>query len=230
MITAATLDYVVATTDQIAASGVGVATGQTYAQARAALTGAIAGRTRPERHAAGRGALRGDRMADAAVYGFLPWVRTGLASMAKTAPTQNFVNLGVSAHGQHHGGHSGVRCGLFGPGQVTGIDPRAIARMEPKPGAVSFEPNYFPARRVRDAGLSMDVLAGCANGAALRPWLCLVCVKVQPGVAISLRGDRVAAAAILVARRPGQRTAGPRRDHDVGARADLGRNAATNAE
>ena len=38
MIKAATLDYVVATTDQIAASGVGVATGQTYAQARAAFT------------------------------------------------------------------------------------------------------------------------------------------------------------------------------------------------
>jgi hypothetical protein len=42
MAKAATLDYVVATTDQIAASGVGVATGQTYAQAHAALTGAIA--------------------------------------------------------------------------------------------------------------------------------------------------------------------------------------------
>jgi hypothetical protein len=43
MAKAATLDYVVATTDQIAASGVGVATGQTYAQAHAALTEAIAG-------------------------------------------------------------------------------------------------------------------------------------------------------------------------------------------
>jgi hypothetical protein len=43
MIKAATLEYVVATTDQIAASGIGVATGQTYAQARAALTDAIAG-------------------------------------------------------------------------------------------------------------------------------------------------------------------------------------------
>jgi hypothetical protein len=43
MVKAATLDYVVATTDQIAASGVGVATGQTYAQAHAALTEAIAG-------------------------------------------------------------------------------------------------------------------------------------------------------------------------------------------
>jgi hypothetical protein len=41
VIKAATLDYVVATTDQIAASTVGVATGQTYAQARAALAAAV---------------------------------------------------------------------------------------------------------------------------------------------------------------------------------------------
>jgi hypothetical protein len=42
MIRAATLDYVIATTDQIAASGVGATTGQTFAQARAALAAAIA--------------------------------------------------------------------------------------------------------------------------------------------------------------------------------------------
>jgi len=42
MVRAATLDYVVATTDQIAASGIGADTGQTFAQARAALAAAIA--------------------------------------------------------------------------------------------------------------------------------------------------------------------------------------------
>lgn len=42
MVHAPTLDYVVATRDQIAASSVGVATGQTFAQARAALATAIA--------------------------------------------------------------------------------------------------------------------------------------------------------------------------------------------
>ena len=43
MVKAATLEYVVATTDQLTVSTVGVATGQTYAQAHAALTEAIAG-------------------------------------------------------------------------------------------------------------------------------------------------------------------------------------------
>lgn len=42
MVKAATLGYVVATTDQIALSGVGAATGQTYAQARQALAAAVA--------------------------------------------------------------------------------------------------------------------------------------------------------------------------------------------
>ena len=42
MVRAATLDYIVATTDQIVASGVGAATGQTFAQARTALAAAIA--------------------------------------------------------------------------------------------------------------------------------------------------------------------------------------------
>jgi hypothetical protein len=42
MVRAATLDYVIATTDQIATSGVGVASGQTFAQARAALAAAVA--------------------------------------------------------------------------------------------------------------------------------------------------------------------------------------------
>ena len=42
MVRAATLDFVVATTDQIAASGIGAGTGQTFAQARAALAAAIA--------------------------------------------------------------------------------------------------------------------------------------------------------------------------------------------
>jgi len=43
VVRSATLQYVVATTDEIAASGVGAATGQTYAQARAALAAAIQG-------------------------------------------------------------------------------------------------------------------------------------------------------------------------------------------
>lgn len=126
-------------------------------------------------------------MADTAVYGFLPWVRTGLASMATTAPTQNFVNLNVSL-AVNATAAPPVTVRLFGPGQVTGIDPRAIVRMEPQPGTTSFEPNYFPAVEFATPDFPWMFSPAVPNGAALRPWLCLVCVKVQTGVALAPRG------------------------------------------
>ena len=82
-------------------------------------------------------------MADTAVYGFVPWVRSGLASLAQAAPATNFVTLNVALTVNATAAPA-VAVRLHGPGQVTGIDPRAISRMEPRPGAVSFEPNYFP--------------------------------------------------------------------------------------
>jgi hypothetical protein len=126
-------------------------------------------------------------VADTASYGFLPWVRTGLASMATTAPTQNFVSLDVALTVNTTEAPA-VAVRLFGPGQVTGIDPRAIVRMEPTPGAVSFEPNYFPAVEFATPDLPWMFSPAVPNGAALRPWLCLVCVKAQPGVALTPRG------------------------------------------
>ena len=34
---------------------------------------------------------------------------------------------------------------LYGPGDVTGIDPHQVVRTEPKPRTTEFEPNYFAA-------------------------------------------------------------------------------------
>jgi hypothetical protein len=118
-----------------------------------------------------------------AVYGFLPWVRTGLASMAKTAPTQNFVSLQVTLTVNTQDAPA-VTVRLFGPGQVTGIDPRAITRREPRPYSTSFEPNYFPAVEFATPDFPWMFSPAVPAGGALRPWLCLVAVKVQPGVAI----------------------------------------------
>ena len=33
---------------------------------------------------------------------------------------------------------------LYGPGDVTGLDPKQIVRTDPRPGASSFEDNYLP--------------------------------------------------------------------------------------
>ena len=42
-------------------------------------------------------------------------------------------------------GAVGTNAVLYGPGDVTGIDPGLIGRMQPKPGTPDFEPNYFAA-------------------------------------------------------------------------------------
>jgi hypothetical protein len=126
-------------------------------------------------------------MTDAA-YGFLPWVRGGLAALAKTQPTQNFVSLQVGL-AVNTTATNPVTVRLYGPGQVTGIDPRAITRMEPAPGSVSFEPNYFPAVEFATPDFPWMFSPAVPAGGALRPWLCLVAVKVQPGVTITPRSN-----------------------------------------
>ena len=123
-----------------------------------------------------------------AAYGFLPWVRSGLASLAKNQPAQNFVSVQVGFT-VNTTATTPVAVRLFGPGQVTGIDPRAITRMEPAPGSVSFEPNYFPAVEFATADFPWIFSPALPSGAALRPWLCLVAVKVQPGITLTPRGN-----------------------------------------
>jgi hypothetical protein len=127
-------------------------------------------------------------MTDPSAYGFLPWVRSGLASLAKNPPTQNFVSVQVGLT-VNTTATTPVAVRLYGPGQVTGIDPRAITRLEPAPGSVSFEPNYFPVVEFATPDFPWTFSPALPSGGALRPWLCLVAVKVQPGVALTPRAN-----------------------------------------
>jgi hypothetical protein len=124
-------------------------------------------------------------MADPGI-GFLPWVRSGLASMAQAAPSQNFVSLQVVVTVNTIPSDP-VTVRLFGPGQVTGIDPRAISRMEPLPNTTNFEPNYFPAVEFATPDFPWVFSPAVASSAGLRPWICLVVVKEQAGVSLTPR-------------------------------------------
>lgn len=122
-------------------------------------------------------------MSDPASYGFLPWVRRGLSSLARTAPTGNYLGVQVSiAVNTVTSGAVGVR--LHGPAQVTGIDPRAIVRTEPRPDTATFETNYFPSVEFATSDFPWLFSPTLPNGDALRPWLCLIVVREQPGVAL----------------------------------------------
>lgn len=119
-------------------------------------------------------------------YGFIPWVRSGLASLATKAPSQNFVSLQVGLTVNTTAAPA-VTVRLFGPGQVTGFDPRAIVRMEPVPNSTNFEPNYFAAVEFATPDFPWMFSPTVASGATLMPWLCLIVVQVQPGVTLTQR-------------------------------------------
>ena len=63
---------------------------------------------------------------------------------------------------------------LYGPGDVTGIDPQQVVRTEPRHLATDFEPNYFPAIEfdrpdfpwLFTPAKADDRLASCARGSA----------------------------------------------------------------
>src|SRR5215203_562259 len=91
-------------------------------------------------------------MADptSANYVFLPWVRQGAASGIQTpdrSPNQaGVVSVAVKLRVNNTDDNDIDRqVRLYGPGDVTGIDPQQVVRTEPRHLAMDFEPNYFPA-------------------------------------------------------------------------------------
>ena len=121
---------------------------------------------------------------------FLPWVRQGgaaaLAEPDTLGPQQPGV-AGADVELAINAGAAGVRVPvrLMGPGHVTGLDARQIVRTDPAPGARGFEPNYFPLIEFDDASLPwLFTPASASAQARLRPWLVLVVVRKQPGIAV----------------------------------------------
>ncbi|SDZ23994.1 hypothetical protein SAMN05421504_11138 [Amycolatopsis xylanica] len=90
-------------------------------------------------------------MTDAS-YSFLPWLRTGLSTEIKTTPAPDqrraSIPVALKLRGDALTGKPLEKTidrpiQLYGPGDVIGIDPRAISRMEPRPFITNVEPNYL---------------------------------------------------------------------------------------
>lgn len=129
-----------------------------------------------------------------ASYAFLPYVRQGAAAGIQTPdglgvpPQPGAISVSVSLQ-VNDVPPIARNLRLYGPGDVTGIDPQQVIRMEPANLAADFEPAYFPLiefDRPDFPWLFTPAKAG-ADG-KLRPWLCLVTVRKQKGV--SLTTDR----------------------------------------
>ncbi len=130
-------------------------------------------------------------MADVANHVFLPWVQPGaLANVPDrflerlAADQAAAVSLRISVLVNSTPVPQRVR--LYGPRDVTGIDPQQIVRLEPRPYAADFEPNYFPFVEFdrHDFPWLFSPLKADAQG-RLRPWIALVVIRTQPGVALN---------------------------------------------
>ena len=132
-------------------------------------------------------------------YRYLPWVREGAAhalrqprharARARTARQQAAVRLPVSLL-VNDATRVDVPLRLYGPGDVIGIDPRAVLRTDPLRHTADFEPNYLACIEfdIPDFPWLFTPAAAGANG-RLRPWLVLVVVRRSEDMLTRPTGD-----------------------------------------
>jgi hypothetical protein len=122
------------------------------------------------------------------MYTFFSYVRRGAAaaitdpdSSSKATPGRASYNLSLTVGGLASSPQT--KATLYGPGDVTGIDPGLIGLMQPAPHTTDFEPNYFPAVELTSADFPWMFTPASANTSGqLRPWLCLVAIEKIDGV------------------------------------------------
>src|SRR6267378_5877392 len=121
-------------------------------------------------------------------YSFLPWLRQGLANQITAADldpnikTRPQITVELALQGDKLDG-SGVdslpvakQIALFGPGDIVGVDRRAIVRTEPRDGITNFEPNYLACIEFYDEDFPWRYTPAAPDLAKgrLRPWITLV--------------------------------------------------------
>jgi hypothetical protein len=122
-----------------------------------------------------------------ATYSFLPWLRSGLANQIATADLDDTVKLrsevdvalelsGTKLDGGALTDTVSRKVALFGPGDIVGIESRAIVRVEPRNWITNFEPNYLPFIEFYDEDFPWRYTPAAPDLAKgrLRPWIALV--------------------------------------------------------
>src|SRR3954469_12751881 len=134
-------------------------------------------------------------MADPANQIYLPWVQPGAAAnipdqaierLAPDRPAVVSLRLALTINSEPPVEKTAR---FYGPGDVLGIDPQQVVRVEPRPGTTDFEPNYFPAIEFDRPDFPWLFTPAKADAQGrLRPWLCLVVVCKQEGVSLRASG------------------------------------------
>ena len=114
-------------------------------------------------------------------YTFLPFLRQGLGTQV-TGSAANRPTIQVDLHlvGEPLAGGPAATAivprtvELYGPGDVTGIDPRQVVRTEPVAFTANFEPNYLAAVDFYDEDFPWRYTPAAPSGHRLTPWISLV--------------------------------------------------------
>jgi hypothetical protein len=128
-----------------------------------------------------------------ATYSFLPWLRQGIANTIATADGDTAVKTRASVHvelqlsGDPVGGGAPLTqtlaqdIALYGPGDIVGIDARAVVRTEPRHLVGNFESNFLPAVDFYDEDFPWRYAPAApdASRLRLRPWITLVVLAVH---------------------------------------------------
>jgi hypothetical protein len=123
-------------------------------------------------------------------YSFLPWLRGGVANSIgqpdgdPSVKVRVAIPLDLTLTGtQLDGGtlsnviHRDIN--LYGPGDIIGIESRAVVKVEPRDWITNFEPNYLPYIEFYDEDFPWRYTPAAADYGThrLRPWITLVVLK-----------------------------------------------------
>src|SRR5918999_3180066 len=124
-------------------------------------------------------------MSTTSAYTFLPWLRRGIATKIIEDPggaARASIEVRLRIDGTPRSGDTtlteevGHDVQLYGPGDVIGVDPRAIVRTEPRDWVTNFDPNYlaFVEFYEEDYCWRYSPAAPNTTTGRLAPWLALI--------------------------------------------------------
>jgi len=131
-------------------------------------------------------------MSKIGTYSFLPWLRQGVANkitspdMDPAVTLRATIKIDLELEAKMLEGDPETKViskdiQLYGPGDIVGIDSKAIIKNEPRHGITNFEPNYLPYIDFYDEDLPWRYTPAAANTETdrLRPWITLVLLKEE---------------------------------------------------
>lgn len=121
-------------------------------------------------------------------YSFLPWLRLGLANQIEAGVGQDgraVITVKLDLEGAPVPGGSAVaplpvdrKVALFGPGDIQGVERRAVVRTEPRDWSTNFESNYLPAIEFYDEDFPWRYTPAAPDDKGrLLPWLALLVLE-----------------------------------------------------